>query len=306
MKVAILGASGMLGSMVLDVFSKTTDFNIIATCRDAKHFKTLRNTKWTTLDARTSAIEDLTSIFSGVDYVINCIGIIKTEINETNSDDIQKAIEVNALFPHKLDLAAKKTNPKVIQIATDCVYDGAKGSYLETDAHNPLDVYGKTKSLGEVNSEKLINLRCSIIGPEIKTKSSLLEWFLNQPSNTEVMGFENHFWNGVTTYHFAKICIGIIKNELNFNKSQHIIPNGIVSKARMLSVFAEIFNRNDLKIIKTQTDISIDRTLSTVNEEFNTQIWKNAGYEKPPTFQEMVSELNSYITNNNFCEFMAE
>ena len=74
-----------------------------------------------------------------------------------------------------------KNNIKVIQIGTDCVYSGKKGLYSETDKHDPLDVYGKSKSLGEVFDGSALIIRCSIIGPEFKKqKSFLFEWFLNQ------------------------------------------------------------------------------------------------------------------------------
>ena len=99
----------------------------------------------------------------------------------------------------------------MIQIATDCVYSGKTGGYNEDSLHDALDAYGKTKSLGEVRSSTFLNIRSSIIGPEINHKVLLLEWFLKQPKGAVLNGFSNHLWNGVTTLQFAELCLTIIK-----------------------------------------------------------------------------------------------
>lgn len=293
MKIAVLGATGMLGSMVLDIFSKNTDYTLIATARDKSLFKTCKNTCWHIFDAQESGLKELEEIINHCDYAINCIGMIKPHIHDDNAFEVQRAIEVNALFPHKLAKIAEKYNIKVIQIATDCVYDGIKGAYIETDKHNALDVYGKTKSLGEVYSKNVMNLRCSIIGPELKGKTSLLEWFLNQPENAQINGFENHLWNGVTTLAFAKICLGLIKNNYWFSGLQHVIPAEFVTKAQMLADFADIYNRKDIKINNIEAKEAINRTILTNNQERNSQIWKNTKYKTIPTVKEMIMELNN-------------
>ena len=93
---------------------------------------------------------------------------------------------------------------KIYQIATDCVYDGSNKLYSENSLHNPLDVYGKSKSLGEVDNKNFFNIRASIIGKEIKNHKSLYDWFRNQNKNSKVNGFTNHLWNGITTKSFRK------------------------------------------------------------------------------------------------------
>lgn len=276
-KIAILGKTGMLGNTVLEKFSKT-DFEIIATTRNE-------------LDAQKSDEKVIENILQGCDYAINCIGIIKPYIHDENSFEVKRAIEVNALFPHKLAAVSKITGTKVIQIATDCVYDGQNGLYDENSKHNATDVYGKTKSLGEVQQENFLNLRCSIIGREKKSYLSLLEWFLNQKQNAEVKGFKNHLWNGVTTDAFADICLGIIKNNIFFSGTQHIVPADIVSKYQMLKIFADVFDRQDIKITEVNTEIKIDRTLSTINKEKNTKIWHATHYKATPKIEDMIRNI---------------
>jgi len=116
-------------------------------------------------------------------------------------------------LPHALAQATAKVLPmaKVLQIATDCVYSGKTGNYDEAAKHDALDVYGKTKSLGEVNARHVLNIRCSIIGPELKGRLSLLEWFLSQPTGARVNGYAHHQWNGITTLQFAELCVMLMR-----------------------------------------------------------------------------------------------
>jgi dTDP-4-dehydrorhamnose reductase len=277
-KIAILGIDGMLGSAVYKIFSQTK-YDIIGINRSI-------------LEAQKAGVSEIKKAVEKADYIINCIGIIKPYIHDDNPAEVERAIEVNALFPHKLSQCGIKT----VQIATDCVYDGVKGNYIETDKHNALDVYGKTKSLGEVSSENFLNLRCSIIGPENKNKKSLLEWFLNQPVNAEVNGFKNHQWNGITTYAFAKICKGIIDNELWFHGLQHIIPTNALNKSDMLKVFADVFSRKDIRIKEINAEESINRTISTINIQKNKLLWEAAGYKQIPSLETLITEIkNNYL-----------
>jgi dTDP-4-dehydrorhamnose reductase len=275
-KVAVLGITGMLGSTVFDVLKKA-DFNVIGISRRD-------------IDAETATIDDIKNALKSCEYSINCIGIIKPYIHDDNASEVERAIIVNALFPHKL----AQCGIKVIQIATDCVFDGLTGNYVETDKHNALDVYGKSKSLGEVTSENFMNLRCSVIGLEKKNKSSLLEWFLNQSKNSEVNGFKNHYWNGITTIAFAKICKGIIENNFWFNGLQHIIPSNTINKADMLKNFADIFKRKDINITDINALESIDRTIKTINKSKNKTLWQMAGYTTVPSIENLIAEIKNY------------
>ncbi len=295
-KVAILGTSGMLGCAVLDVFIKDNSYQIIATRRSSNLFeKSIKNVNWQIFDAEAdNAKERLQKIVAGVDFVVNCIGIIKPYAKDDNAQHIKRAIKVNSLFPQILSELSQEFGFKVLQIATDCVYSGIRGLYDENDKHDALDVYGKTKSLGEaVGNSNFYNLRCSIIGKEKKAFVSLLEWFLKQPKGSEINGFTNHYWNGVTAYHFGKICLGIIKNNLQLPSSQHIVPENFVSKYEMLKTFAKYFNREDLIITTIETPIKIDRTISTINQPLNQQIWQSAGYKTPPAIEKMIEEISA-------------
>jgi dTDP-4-dehydrorhamnose reductase len=298
LKIVILGASGMLGSMILDYFARDPSIKLVATVRNDLLVRQIQyeapNVEWRIFDAEKCGTSDISDLLDDANWVINAIGIIKPYINDENASQIKRAIAVNSLFPHLLAFSAEQNNCRIVQIATDCVFSGNKGSYIETDKHDALDVYGKTKSLGEVYSKNVFNLRCSIIGPEMKTHSSLMDWLLHQPANSSVNGYTNHKWNGITTYHYARICLGIIKYEISLPHIQHVVPGDIISKFDLLQCFAQEFNRKDISITPMEAKINVDRTLLTLNQKWNQEIWNAAGYNVPPTITRMIAELSQF------------
>jgi dTDP-4-dehydrorhamnose reductase len=143
-------------------------------------------------------------------------------------------------------------------------------------------------------------LRTSIIGREIRSSNSLLEWLLAQKKNSEVKGFTNHFWNGVTTFHFSNLVKGIIESKEFTPGTFHVLPAGTVSKYELLKLIAEKFQRSDLKINKFEAPVAIDRTLATLNPAFNSQIWARAGYDIIPNIEDMVSEYANWLIRPRF------
>jgi dTDP-4-dehydrorhamnose reductase len=288
----------MLGSMIVEVLSREGDISVTATARSsalAARFQALYpQTRWTEFKFDVDRLLIPDSLLPGHDWIINAIGITKPLIHEDDAAEIGAAIGVNSLLPHRLGQMAQSAGARVLQIATDCVYSGAKGGYVEGDAHDALDVYGKTKSLGETYLQPVHHLRCSIIGPEAKEFKFLVEWFRRQPHAAQVSGFVNHRWNGVTTLHFARLCLGIIRSGLPLAHAQHVIPAGTLTKAEMLKAFGRAFDRQDIMVRDVEAKTIVDRTLGTDNHLLNAALWKAAGYPQPPAVADMILELAQY------------
>lgn len=293
MKVVVLGVSGMLGHMVARVLAESSDLEVVGSCRQGRiaPVDLPRRVRLVNLDVEQADETMVASQLDGAHWVVNAVGLIKSSICDTSPDDVEQALRVNALFPHRLARAAEGCGARVLQIATDCVYSGATGGYTETSPHDAHDVYGKTKSLGEVNASHVHHLRASIVGPECRRHVSLLEWFLRQRPSASVPGFTSHRWNGVTTLHFARVCDAIIRGGMSLPRLFHLVPADCVTKHELLQQFGRSFGRNDIAIRPTSASPPIDRTLQTENTGLAAALWTAAGYSRPPTVAEMVDEL---------------
>lgn len=247
-KVVVLGNSGMLGHMVSDVLSRD-DFELCTFDRSI-------------LEIRPRTLNQLGVLLSkfcgfDADYVINCIGAIKPTFKTASSP--VGPIYTNAIFPHQLATWCNLTDTKLIHITTDCVYDGAHGNYVESDLHNALDDYGKSKSLGEPPSAMVI--RTSIIGPEIGgRKRSLLEWIKGQ-ENKQVNGFVNHLWNGVTTLELSRCLSEIVRDDWWAQDLFHVFGETIY-KSDMVQEISDQYSL-EIDVTPVNAPVAIDRTLGT-------------------------------------------
>jgi dTDP-4-dehydrorhamnose reductase len=272
-RVLLLGVTGMLGEMVGRVLGAQASLELVAT--DRARF-----------DARG---DDPRALLEEVepDWVVNAIGVTKPHIDPASADSVAAALDVNARFPFALAEAARLQGARVIQISTDGVFSGESGGYPEDAPHDALDVYGKSKSLGEVPAANVVNLRCSIIGA-----GSLVGWLLEQPPGARVPGYADQIWNGVTTWHFGRLCAGIVSERPELPSPLHVVPADTVTKAELLELIARAFGRDDLAIEPQASPAAVDRSLATLHPEANAALWRAAGYDAPPTVAAMVDELS--------------
>lgn len=254
-KVLILGGTGMLGSAVGTYFLNNLDrYDVTLTARN-KSMAYGDLTRWNEYDPTSSDPTKNTVHVGRFDVVINCIGIIKPMMAKS----MKNAVLINSLLPHVLAEQCAETGTKFIHISTDCVYSGFKGKYKESDLHDCLDAYGKSKSLGEPTSNAMV-IRTSIIGPEIHNNSSLVAWAQSQ-AGKKVNGFRNHLWNGVTTKQFGNICDQILSKGL-YEIGLHHVHSDVVNKYQLLNHINDRYKLN-LDIQEVDGPEAIDRSMST-------------------------------------------
>lgn len=262
-RVLVLGSTGMLGHLVLKWLKDDTSLAV-----DGTHRSTPIDALWFDASMGVRGLSTLGEQRGRYAYIINCIGMTKAKINEEDSRSIRQAIAVNALFPHDLAAWAAERDTRVIHISTDGVFAGIAEAYLEDAPHDCTDVYGKTKSLGDVRTPDCLTLRCSIIGPDPSGKSGLLEWFKGQPEGKTLVGYTHHLWNGVTTLQFAELCRRIITQECfqtiwDESPVHHFCPNLPVSKYDLLQIFRSAFQK-DVSITPVgETLMPVRRILAT-------------------------------------------
>ena len=276
-KVLILGSSGMMGHVLLDYFEKISSLEVYNLSRKSKI-----NSKTIIADIQeTEKVKDIIYNISP-DYIVNAIGVLVKE-SESN---IHRAIQINSLFPHYLKDIANKVNSKVIHLSTDCVFDGKKGNYDEQSKKTPTDIYGKTKDLGEINSNPHLTIRTSIIGPEIKKNGSGLLMWLFKNKNKRVDGYNKSIWSGLTTLELSKVILNLIDNDI---MGLIHISNPPISKYDLISLINDEF---DLGITINKVDgIESDKSLISSRNDFKFNI---------KSYPEMIKELKSYYISNSY------
>lgn len=289
-KVLVLGGNGMLGNAVVRKLH-LEGMELLATARNPLLVRDA-GVPFAQFAVGSSRLRSLLLGYGPGDYVVNCVGLIKHHMDDSSSGDRLEAIRVNAEFPYSLANSAELQGFQVVQIATDCVYSGKVGAYTEQSAHDALDVYGKTKSLGEVPSSQVLNLRCSIIGQESAGATSLVGWLLSQEQGATIRGYIDHRWNGVTTSAFAEIVAGLVSSGSDLAGVYHLVPANAMTKSDLSSSILSAFGRHDVTVMPFATGLPIDRTLATIHPELNSQLWRLGGYSEPPTIESMVRSLN--------------
>ncbi len=250
-RIVVLGATGMLGSAVYLYLRDRGKFEVRGTHR-AVHRVPYQGELHFYDPLRDERIEK----FAGRgDSVVNCIGVIKPYVNVDRS----VTIYVNSVYPHRLAVECGRIGAKLIHITTDCVFSGASGSYDEDAPHDALDLYGRSKSLGEPAG--CMVLRTSIVGREQHSRVSLVEWFLKQEGK-EVNGFVNHWWNGITTREYARIVEHIVDRGLYIEGVRHVFSDTL-TKYEMLGQFKRIFRYDDTLIHPVDAPERCNRALVT-------------------------------------------
>jgi dTDP-4-dehydrorhamnose reductase len=134
MNILITGANGQLGNSVCKVAEKYPSYRFFFT--DVPE-----------VDITDMALLEELIQKDNIQAIINCAAYTAVDQAET---DIEPAKKINVDGPRNLAIVAKKANAKLIHVSTDYVFNGNGNQPLkETDATDPIGVYGKTKLEGE-------------------------------------------------------------------------------------------------------------------------------------------------------------
>jgi dTDP-4-dehydrorhamnose reductase len=257
MKVLVLGASGMLGNAVMRVLSENKGWQVFGTVRSSAAARFFPPDIAASLVAGVD-VEDqdaLVRVFANVrpDVVINCIGLIK---QLAEGDDPLLALPINAMLPHRLSRLCELARSRLVHVSTDCVFSGSRGAYVEEDVSDALDLYGKSKFLGEVHDAHAITLRTSIIGHELQSAHGLVEWFLAQQGRCK--GFRRAIFSGLPTVVLAKIIRDVVIPRPELSGLYHVAAAPI-SKFDLLTLVARQYNKS-IEIVPDDA-VVIDRSL---------------------------------------------
>lgn len=282
MRILIIGGDGMLGHRLLLHFSVRHD-TLATLRRPLSEYSSygLFNTANTLDGVDVRDFDSVRRAFATFrpDAVINATGIVK---QRAEAKDAIPSIEINALFPHRLALLCTDHGARLVHMSTDCVFSGRKGGYLEDDVADALDIYGRSKLLGEVAGAPGITLRTSIIGRELSRRTGLFEWFLAQRGR-RIKGFRRAIFSGFTTHEMARIIDRVLTGPGPAH-GLYQVSSTAISKHDLLCA---IRDRMSLDIaIEPDDEFACDRSLDSTR-------FRNDFAYTPPSWAAMIDELAS-------------
>lgn len=284
MKILVLGGNGMLGhAMVRDLAPR---HRVTATVRGPleEHAASgLFHADNTVASVEAADWPRLAALLreQAPEAVVNCMGVIK---QRPESRAAIPSIEINSLLPHRLNELCRDIGARLVHLSTDCVFSGRRGGYRESDLPDALDLYGRSKLLGEVADPPGVTLRTSIIGLELRRRTALVEWFLAQRG--AVRGFRRAIFSGFTTREMVRVVERVLVDGAVTAGVWHVAAAPI-SKHDLLLELARRIPRTDVEIVPDD-DFVCDRSLDGSAFEQAT------GY-RPPSWEDMLEELAAEI-----------
>lgn len=284
----MLGASGMMGHMVCRVLGGA-GHDLWGTTRgswDAAHpLATFLPRDRCLQGIDVASLETVDDAVGTVhpDAVINAVGIVK-QLDAAR--DAILSIQHNALFPHQLAAICRTRSVRMVHLSTDCVFSGRRGAYTEEDEPDPVDLYGRTKLLGEVDDGHALVLRTSIVGRQLQGQTSLFEWAISHRGE-QVAGYTEAVYSGLTTMALSRIIERVLAEHEGLSGVVQVASDPI-TKCKLLGMLNE---RLDLGLsIQPTSDLVCDRSLD------GSRFYERTGIAVP-SWSEMLDEFSVDQTN---------
>jgi dTDP-4-dehydrorhamnose reductase len=275
MKFLILGAGGMAGHVIT--------IYLIEKGHDVTGFdkKQLHYCNTIVGDARNESLIAKVIKVGEYDTIINCIGIL----NQFAEQNKSLAVYLNAWLPNLLADLTRDSKTKIIHMSTDCVFSGKRGNYTEQDIPDGETIYDKTKALGELNDNKNITLRNSIVGPDINENGiGLLNWFMKEEG--PVKGYINVLWTGLTTLQLAKAMEQAAEDRIT--GLYNMVYSEPITKYNLLLLFNKYLRKGTV-VIEPSDVLVVNKSLKRTNFDFDYLI---------PDYEKMIYELAVWINNH--------
>lgn len=275
MKILVLGGTGMAGHTI-SMYFKEAGHDVTAFSRSKVDYCKNINGDITDFESLKSIINE-----GQYDAIINAIGIL----NQDAEDNKSNAVLLNSYLPHFLSDTTKELKTKIIHMSTDCVFSGKTGGYLESSFRDGETFYDRSKALGEIENNKDLTFRNSIIGPHMKEDGNgLFNWFMKQEG--QINGFTKAIWTGVTTLTLAKAMEQALKE--NLTGLYNLVNNETITKYELLTLFNKYMKDDQIEILPSDK-LSIDKSLINNRTDFSFKV---------PSYEVMVVEMKEWIDNH--------
>ena len=277
MNILVLGASGMAGHLIA-LYMKEQGFNVEGFARrDLPFIHTIVGDAFDFEQLRKLILNN------NYDIVINCIGILNKDAECYKAN----AVYLNSYLPHALADMTREFKTRVFQISTDCVFSGLTGPYDESSFRDGVSFYDRSKALGEIEDDKNLTIRCSIVGPDINLSGiGLFNWFMKQQG--PVLGYKGALWTGITTLQLARIMESAASQQVS--GLYNMVPDHSISKYDLLKLFNH-YCRNDRVDIQAYDEFIADKTLLRTRFGLKADI---------PDYGVMVSDMTAWIKEHAY------
>lgn len=273
MRVMVLGSSGMFGHVVT-TFLEDKGHEVISVSRHGslgRFPEAVDLEDWPTLRFHIEKHRP--------EWIVNAAGLLNDEVDRNAAS----AILVNSFLPRMLADVGPKMGFRLVTVGSDCVFHGDRGGYSILDVPDAHSAYGKSKHLGEVNNERDLTLRTSIVGPEIDLEGrGLLKWFMSQEADAD--GWTSAIWTGVTTLELAKVVESVVSGEGQETGLWHCVPAAPIAKFDLLKLMNVVFRDSTIQVHEVP-GLPHDRSL--INDRPTS--WQ------VPDYLEMLIELQEWV-----------
>lgn len=212
-KVLVTGSTGMLGNSVARCLNESGQYDIYGLSRSLNPH--LPKEKQFLLDI-TAPLSNQVNIVP--DVIIHTAALTDLAVCEADPGlaeriHVQGSSSVAALGSRETQL---------FYISTDSVFNGRQGLYKENYQPEPLNVYARTKLMGELavqdrNKGCTTIIRTNIYGFHLPMKNSLLEWAYQEwLAGKRISGFTNIIFNAVYVGQLASIIRFLIEYPVKF------------------------------------------------------------------------------------------
>lgn len=207
--------------------------------------------RWIEIDGTISIqlsqnLEELKNVVKNhkIDIIINCAGLTSVEECEINSD---KAYYLNGYLPGEIAKITSKLKVKLIHISTDHLFSGGKKKEDETSPIKPLNIYAKSKAIGDQEVQKYDDLaliiRTNFFGSGPIYKPSFSDTIISSlKNNKKIFLFNNVYFTPIHVFELANQIINLI--DLNASGIFNISSNERITKFDFGILIAKKFNLN--------------------------------------------------------------
>jgi dTDP-4-dehydrorhamnose reductase len=174
----------------------------------------------------------------------------------------EQAHKVNVRGAENVAKAAADTSSRLVYISTNFVFDGEKGVYSEDDKPRPINIYGRTKLIGEHKASQYCDDFCVVritpFGWDVASKLNFVCWVLSRlEANQEVEAYDDVYNSPMLVNQCASVLLDIALSSRE--RLYHLAGGERLSRYEFARDIASVFGYR-AELVKPVTYVDHDST----------------------------------------------